>query len=933
MSVLKIVASGETKQAKSNARGNLFEKLSANILRHLGYSIDRKPNVNYAGMEIDIEGSHIATKIPMYTECKCYSNEIDSPKIQAFFGKYMTRWLKDNRVHGLLLVIPGLNPHAKGFYRENLEARTDITFSLYQENEIIDVIYQTENIIQSDQLKSLIKNTEGSPGDSILLYTSNGFFWIQYIIPHGGSLPNSVIIFDGRGKRISDKASNENICSLYPDLQGIKILNSNEISISHSSINIESDQIVEVQKSSSFFEYQYPTAPEFFVGRDDFLNKVDLMVEDILNSQTSDRGILFQAHSGWGKSSAALAAIERLKKKGHFAIAIDSRTASTPQFILKSIDYALKEYLKFDQATSQPKEQTLTGFEGATNSLIAFGKLLKTDKRIFMIFFDQFENIFFIKNILKPINNMLSALCNEQTNVIFGFAWKTDLVGFMDEFPYAIRDSIRDSCRTLNLNRFSEKETEALFIQLTKEIKAKLNKMLKSLLSEFSRGYPWLLKRLCVHVKNQREKGVSQAKIAEKVLNAEELFKEDLIGLSAIEEETLRSIARVVPISISDVGDEYDPAVVQSLVDRRLLIRVGSKYDTYWDIFRDFLNTGKIPIDEHYILRVQLGSVIKIIEILVKNNGSMDTKNFYLLSQLSEKSFQNILRDMRIIGLMDIENNFVCLKYDFSKDSTDSTWPTLRNYLRDKLSRNRVAKMVIETLHRENEIDLSSVAVILKKVCPYISANDKTWKFYAKVMQDWLDFSDIAILDRNTSVIRFYDSSKEVRQNRKVRLNRRNVRNRIDMPPIQYRPIEYAAIQIVKALKSGEKIKWTDVAKSTRTKSLAALELLGFIKRNPDSLLVYPNLQIFVERSKEREKIFCDAAQKLEPFNVFHNIVKKYSVEKVTQAILAKELNNKMNANWTEETSKTNCKILMDWVRAAGLAPSIYRNVRSKSKD
>jgi hypothetical protein len=242
--------------------------------------------------------------------------------------------------------------------------------------------------------------------------------------------------------------------------------------------------------------------------------------------------------------------------------------------------------------------------------------------------------------------------------------------------------------------------------------------------------------------------------------------------------------------------------------------------------------------------------------------------------------------------------------------------------------------MIIETLHRENEIDLSGVTVILKKACPYISANDKTWEFYAKAMQDWLDFSDIAILDRNTGVIRYYDSSKEVRQNRKVNLNRRNVRAGIDMPPIQYKPIEYVAILIVKALENAEKINWIGVAKSTRTKSLAALELLGFIKRNPDSVTVYPSLRTFVQNTEERKTIFCNAAQKLEPFKVFHSIIKEHSDVKVNQTILAKELNNKLNANWREETSKTNCKILMDWVRAAGLAPSVYyRTARSKSKN
>ena len=90
----------------------------AKVLRHYGYSIDTIPSVNYAGMEIDIEGKHIITSTPLYAECKCFENEIDSARLQAFFGKYMNRWLKDNRCQGLFIALPGLNSHAKGFYNE-----------------------------------------------------------------------------------------------------------------------------------------------------------------------------------------------------------------------------------------------------------------------------------------------------------------------------------------------------------------------------------------------------------------------------------------------------------------------------------------------------------------------------------------------------------------------------------------------------------------------------------------------------------------------------------------------------------------------------------------------------------------------------------------------------------------------------------------------
>jgi len=66
MGRLKILASGNSPQAQAQARGKLFEKLMADVLRHCGYSIDRIPSVNYAGMEVDIEGRAIATGIPLY---------------------------------------------------------------------------------------------------------------------------------------------------------------------------------------------------------------------------------------------------------------------------------------------------------------------------------------------------------------------------------------------------------------------------------------------------------------------------------------------------------------------------------------------------------------------------------------------------------------------------------------------------------------------------------------------------------------------------------------------------------------------------------------------------------------------------------------------------------------------------------------------------
>ena len=137
MERLKILASGDSRQARAQARGHLFEDLMSLVLRRYGYSVDARPNVNYAGMEIDIEGKATVAGTPMYAECKCHETDVAAPDLQSFFGKYMTRWLKDRRCHGLFIALPGVNSHAKGFYRDNCEENREITCRLIEEAQVL----------------------------------------------------------------------------------------------------------------------------------------------------------------------------------------------------------------------------------------------------------------------------------------------------------------------------------------------------------------------------------------------------------------------------------------------------------------------------------------------------------------------------------------------------------------------------------------------------------------------------------------------------------------------------------------------------------------------------------------------------------------------------------------------------------------------------
>lgn len=434
MARIKILADGISPQAQANARGKLFERVMAEVLRHNGYTIDTIPSVNYAGMEIDIDGKATIAQVPLYAECKCYETEVDSPKFQAFYGKYMSRWLNDKRSHGLFIALPGINSHAKGFYRENCEKKTEITVKLLEEDDVFSAIISTNLISRPEAIVKTIDPTQGTPGDVVLLYTDKGIFWVVYIIPPSTGIAKRIAVLDHQGNRVIDKATIDYLIRLLPELGDFDLVSPSDASTSPTK-GQDAEEIVEVRGSSACFEYQFPASPEYFVGRQAALSELDDFVKEVLQRTTSSRGILFEANSGWGKSSIVLASVERLRNMGHFALAIDSRSASSSQFILRVTDYVLRSCEGYHDLLDESKlPKAISGFDGAVKAILHIGKALEAKSKLLFIFLDQFENVFFLQDALRRIRDLFLKVCDAQTNVVFGFSWKTDLIGLTSEF-------------------------------------------------------------------------------------------------------------------------------------------------------------------------------------------------------------------------------------------------------------------------------------------------------------------------------------------------------------------------------------------------------------------------------------------------------------------------------------------------------------------
>lgn len=255
-------------------------------------------------------------------------------------------------------------------------------------------------------------------------------------------------------------------------------------------------------------------------------------------------------------------------------------------------------------------------------------------------------------------------------------------------------------------------------------------------------------------------------------------------------------------------------------MNSRLVVRIGNKYDIYWDIFRDFLNSGHVPVQENYILRTQVGSVLKAVKILGEAKGALSTSEFRRRAALSEGSFYNVARDMRLLGLAKLDDSKVVLNITFASDSKGFE-SALRAHLRDRLQLNRLVSRLGETLKVNRTLTLRETAGLIANWCPYVSATSHTWEVYARIFAIWMDTADLALFDERDGTLSYYQLGTQVRE-RTLPLGKR--RTGITVPGIQYGPVERLAVKLFQVATGGTQlVDWKDFKKTTLAKSLVAL--------------------------------------------------------------------------------------------------------------
>lgn len=732
LSVL-VMSPGESAPERGNASGHLFERFIAKLLHRYGFEEPRSShfNVKADGIEIDIVSHHTLTRSKAIAECKAYSRTVSADALKSFYGALAADRLEDPGTFGLMVVLPRLT--AEGEEKARAISSRDSNFRYLNAEDVAGAMRELALIV--DEPRALPHTS-----DPALIITTDGEFTAVLVLDEISRKPCSVAVWSASGPvpqptialiGSSDYAAGIPVIDIgLPAASGVPIPTSSYV---------DDPVIATVVGSGSDFEYQLPASPRYFIGRKLLLERLSARLDD------GEHVIVFNAKSGWGKSSLALKLAEVVTALGGSALILDSRTAEDRRYIIEAVRRAAVEAAGRGLLAlpEDPSWATLTsalrtmaraewGHQGAT----------------VLIFFDQFENVFRDPELTRAFRDLAVGIRELPVPLLVGFAWKTDLVGWTESHPYQLRNEIREAGTLFVVDPLGPSEVNTLLGRLEKRAGTRLAPELKSRLREYSQGLPWLLKKLSDHILRELSRGATQELLLAEALNVQNLFEADLAELDPLEYQALNHIARFAPIPANDVTERYSPELVQSLVNKRLVVQVGASFDIYWDTFRDFLTTGRVPVEDSYILRQMPRGITRLLLLVIEAGGEAGVRELVRTLDTSDTAVFNLSRDLRLLGLTVYEPNRVKLVDEIWRASDRER--ELRRRVALALRRHRAFSTFVTLNERHGgKVSASVYARELPKVFPAVAVSEHTWGVYARVLLSWMTYASLVIQHGN----------------------------------------------------------------------------------------------------------------------------------------------------------------------------------------
>lgn len=744
-SEIKIILESYT----SFKQGNCFENMIRDVITLHRYEV--KSNVNYTGMEIDLVAEHMdKSNETLYVECKA-KEKVSSTELRNFvfnvnhkkadFGYFMRTKELEHQAAGLVDEM------------ENDERYSNLTF--FEPSKIIEMLKETGRLIEPKKFTQSITKR-------ILAITHRGDFFIYLAKSSLGSLPTQFYCLYAKDSTdVRDSELLDMLIKEIPDLENLNQLYLNEKA---STKSIESKQLTrqideietisEVQESIDWHEY-LPASTKNFVGRDTLRTQIFDFYKSVQENRIGKRIFYLTGKSGWGKSSMVADIRGRCKNKYYknrfFTVAIDTRSSTSNNFVAlsfqKLLDKAFKsKFIEISDFTVNDIAFTSNNDLLSSDSVQKILQTLKDEEKVTILIFDQFEDVFRKQGLFKSFYKFLSDVTDANSNLIVGFSWKTEILIPSENEAYHYWQQAKEQSVSFSVPEFGSKEVKGVIRQLEASTH-KLSQEFKRRIIESSQGLPWLTKKLCIHIYHQLQKGVQEEKLISDNLNIEELFKSDIESVSKDELLALRYIAKKAVdgnfFDITELGEKIDEPIIESLRDKRMIIKSGSNYNIYWDIFRDYLVTNEVPtIGESYLLRQGVNLCFEVFSLFkVGKKHSIAELTTIHPKNIKQNSLENILGELRKLGLVSkVEKEEL---YFLTSIIAGNSKNEFISFMNSKFQNYTPYLRINNSSY--SKISSNEIAAILKDIFKGNEFQDKTWTTYSLTLIGWFIFTELEL--------------------------------------------------------------------------------------------------------------------------------------------------------------------------------------------
>lgn len=494
----------------SKQRGDLLESLAKRILLTLQHQ-HVKTEVRVTGCELDLIATEKQTGSRVSVECKAYRDRSISADV-------ITKMLGNLFAHDFdstwLVTTSKLGKDATGLVDAIRSSPAKASkIRVYDPEELIKLLVDTKEVVPPDRL-AIPVSVKALP-TRVLLISDIGEYWVVPVLGERSGLADTVLVFNvADGQPVTNDALVQQLAERDSNLKDLAWVAGEDklVAISalkDAALKVELDNIAAVPVADDWSDYR-PSRPSDFVGRDDLLASIIDFLESVAKRETETRLLAIKAPSGWGKSSfiVKLRAISSSPRHSEkiYLYGVDCRTASSsryPELALKKCFESAVADGFVDASDVGVCRISSAGQPFSDESMQGILSQLRERGKVVVLFFDQFEEITTkqeLADLFVHVKSMCSAIESAGENVVLGFSWKTDGTIPTDHPAYHVWHSFSDRRREFELPLFSQVDTSKLLRRLSSELNQPIEMWLRRLLAEHSQGYPWLLKKLCVHV-------------------------------------------------------------------------------------------------------------------------------------------------------------------------------------------------------------------------------------------------------------------------------------------------------------------------------------------------------------------------------------------------------------------------------------------------